>query len=138
MDVLFLFFEIIKFASFSWLGAGFLPLLILMYCIVVSTLWFLLPLLTLSPLNIEESRKIARWAEQINEWAIFVATYTPLIFISILLVLTELSIILNLLYLPFFSIYMYITYRHVFLGRKENYPIVEKSVEAIDAEPAVN
>ena len=130
--------ESVIFKALAWLWPGHLSLLVLITCVVITSLWFLPPILALNALTFEESRRLARTAEHINEWVIFVATYPPLLTMIILMTLTELSLVLSLIYLPFFAIYLYVSYRHVFLGRKDNYPVVEKSAETVTAEPLTN
>ncbi len=116
------------FNMLKWAWPGQISFLILYIAILFSTLWFLFALLTLNDeLGVLQAAKLSRRAQSINEWVIFVASYCPYAVIVILLLVTEMSLLLNIVFVPLFAIYQYVSYRHVFLGKRENSPAVARA-----------
>lgn len=126
-------FDVVK-----WFWPGLFPFMILYMGIVVTSMWFLPPLLSLHELEISDARSLAKRAVQKNEWVIFVASYIPFLFIVALTLLTVASFVLSLVFVPLFAIYLYVSYRHVFLGKKENSPVLTKAKISILRENTVN
>ncbi|HHH36085.1 MAG TPA: hypothetical protein ENK48_04570 [Gammaproteobacteria bacterium] len=110
------------FAAFRWVLPGELAFLILYTGIVVTSLWFLTPLLALHELTLRDAMRLARRAEGRNEGVILAASYLPFLPFVLLFMYSDLSLPLSLLYVPLFAIYQYVSYRHVFLGRRDNKP----------------
>lgn len=119
------------YTAFKWVWPGKFSFTILYIGIVMTSMWFLPPLLALHELDIGDARKLARRAQQKNEWVVFLASYIPFVLMIVLTFVTELSYLLNLLFVPLFALYLYIAYRHVFLGKRENSPVPLKAPEAV-------
>ena len=113
--------------TFRWVWPGKFALTILYIGIMVTSMWFLPPLLALHELGLGDARKLARRAYRINDWIVFLAAYVPFVVLILLSLVTELSYLLNLLFVPLFALYLYVSYRHVFLGKRENSPVPAKT-----------
>ena len=109
--------------AFRWVWPGKFALTLLYIGIIMTSMWFLPPLLALHELGFRDARKLAWRGYWMNDWVIFVAAYLPFVMLILLTLVTELSYLLNLLFLPLLAIYLYVAYRHVFLGKRENSPV---------------
>ena len=116
---------------FRWVWPGKVSFMILYLGIVVSAMWLLPPLLSLHELKISDAKRLARKAEKLNEWPIFLASYLPLVLVIALSLVTEVSFLLSIFFVPLFPIYMYVAYRHIFLGKRDNVPIPAKKSKLI-------
>jgi hypothetical protein len=110
------------------LEPGTIRFYVLYLGIVVSSFWFLNPLIILNHLGLAEAIKLAKKADSKNEWTIFLASYVPLICFVILSLISEISLAVGFALYPLFSIYQYVSYRHVFFGKKENMPVATRNV----------
>lgn len=113
-----------------WLRAGALEFYILYMAILVTSLWFLNPLLIINKLNLRDSIKLAKFAEDMNGLVVFIASYVPFIVYLLLLMTTEIYLVIAFVLFPLFGIFQYVSYRHIFLGKKENSPVL-KSKESM-------
>jgi hypothetical protein len=111
------------FPLYRWVWPGTVSFLILYTGTILTFTWFLFPLLALHELSIGEARALARRAMRKNEKVVVIASVAPFLGLIILGLLTEASYLLSLLAVPLFAAYQYVSYRHVFLGRKENAPL---------------
>jgi len=116
------------FALLSWLSAGTVSFFVVYCCVMVAGLWFLLPLAVFHKLGLLEAVKLAKYAERKNLLVIVTASYLPFSFFFVLFLLSELALAAAFLALPLTGIYLYVSYRHVFLGNRENAPAAISSV----------
>lgn len=115
------------FLLFNWLMPGLLHFMILYVCIIVTSLWFLNPLVALNnSMRLGDSIRLAKRAQRLNDWVLFIASYPPFILLYLLFLTTEWSIVISFLLYPLFSIFQYVSYRHVFLGKRENSKLVAR------------
>ena len=115
----------------KWTWPGEAAFIILFMGILITSMWFLSPLLALHELGIRDARALAKRAEDKNVVVILVGCNLPFLLIVALVLITEASLLLSPLFIPLFAIYQYVSYRHVFLGRKKSNPVpVKASVEA--------
>ena len=121
-------------ASLQWLYDGTISLFVIYIGVMVTTMWFLLPLSIFHKLGFIDSVMFAKQGERINFPVIAAASYLPFMVFFILFVFSELALVVAVAALPLFAIYMYVSFRHVYMGRKESQPEKVKSVEAVPAE----
>jgi hypothetical protein len=114
-------------AALRWIGPGEVAFMILFMGVIVTSGWFVAPLLALHELGTGDARALAKRAFNRNDIVILVASNLPFFAILALAALSELSLLLSLGIVPLFSIYQYVTYRHVFLGRKQNQPVTARA-----------
>lgn len=110
------------FAALQWIGPGQVSFMILFMGTIVTSTWFLAPLLALHELGTKDSRALAKRAFVKNDIVVLVASNVPFFATLLLAAMTEISLLLSLVIVPLFAIYQYVSYRHVFLGRKHNRP----------------
>jgi hypothetical protein len=108
---------------FRWLWPGTLALLILYTGTIMTFTWFLMPLIALHEMTIGDARALARLAVRRNEKVILIASVVPFLVLILLGLLTEASTLLSPVVVPLFAAFQYVSYRHVFLGRKQNAPV---------------
>jgi len=125
-------------AALGWIGPGEVAFMILFMGIIVTSGWFLAPLLALHELGTRDARALARRAFNRNDIVILVASNMPFFAILALAALSELSLLLSLGIVPLFAIYQYVSYRHVFLGRKQNQPLPARSTAGRAAQTALH
>lgn len=117
----------------AWLSFGQLTFLIIYMGIVITSFWFLNPLLALHSLKMRDAIMLARRAENINVHVVFIASYPLLLAMIGFELISELSLFANIFLVPLFGIYQYVSYRHVFLGKKENSPATIAQSETVVA-----
>lgn len=122
-------------ASLQWLYDGTISLFVVYIGVMVTTMWFLLPLTVFHRLGFVDSVMFAKQGERKNFPVIAAASYLPFMVFFILFVFSELALVVAIAALPLFAIYMYVSFRHVYMGRKESQPEKVKAVEAVPAEP---
>lgn len=121
----------------AWLRLGQFAFMIMYSAIVIASFWFLNPLLALHSMRLRDAISLAKRGINKNAIVIFVASYPFLLLILVLDLISELSLFANLFFVPLFGVYQYVSYRHVYLGKKENSPArVRASVAAVTSEPA--
>ncbi len=121
-------------AALQWLYDGTISLFVIYIGVMVTTMWFLLPLSVFHRLGFVDSVKFAKQGERKNFPVIAAASYLPFMVFFILFVFSELALVVAIAALPLFAIYLYVSFRHVYMGRKENQPQVVKSVAVVPAE----
>lgn len=122
--------EVAPIAFLQWLYPGTVGVFVVYIGIMVSTMWFLLPLLVFASLSFIEAMRLAKQGERINFLVVVVASYTPFFLFFILFLFSELALVVAIAGLPWFGLYLYVSFRHVYMGRKENAPEVVRSVVA--------
>jgi len=116
-------------ASLQWLYQGTIALFVVYIGVMISTLWFLLPLIVFHKLPLLDAMRLAKRGEQKNFLVVVVASYAPFSLFFVLFMFSELALIVAVAGLPLFGIYLYVSYRHVYLGRRDNAPVpVQNSV----------
>ena len=118
----------------QWLYDGTISLFVAYIGIMVTTMWFLLPLTVFHRLGFVESVLFAKQGERKNFPVIAAASYLPFMVYFILFFFSELALVVAVVALPLFAIYLYVSFRHVYMGRKESMPEKVRSVEALPAE----
>jgi len=106
----------------QWLYPGTISLFVVYIGVMITTLWFLLPLTVFHKLSLIDAMKLAKRGEQLNFTVILVASYLPFSAFFLLFMFSELALVIAIVCLPLFGIYQYVSYRHVYLGRRENAP----------------
>ena len=101
---------------------------------MVTTMWFLLPLSVFHKMGFVELVLFAKQGERKNFPVIAAASYLPFMVFFVLFVFSELALVVAVVALPLFAIYMYVSFRHVYMGRKESLPAKVAAVEAVPAE----
>lgn len=119
----------------QWLYPGTISLFVIYIGIMVTTMWFLLPLTVFHKLGFIDSVLFAKQGERKNFPVIAAASYLPFMVFFILFVFSELALVVAVAALPLFAIYMYVSFRHVYMGRKESQP---EKVNVVEAVPAQN
>ncbi len=114
----------------QWLYPGTISFFVVYIGVMVTTMWFLLPITIFHKLGFIDAIKFAKQGERINFPVIAAASYLPFMTFFVLFVFSELALVVAVLALPLFAIYMYVSFRHVYMGRKESEP---QTVEVIDA-----
>jgi len=124
------------FSQLAWLAYGHLAFMIIYMGIVITSFWFLNPLLALHSLTLRDSISLAKRAEARNFLVVFVASYPIMLVLIAFELISELSLFLNIFLVPLFGIYQFVSYRHVFLGKKENSPVMapEEKLAAVPVE----
>lgn len=117
-------------ALLQWLWPGTLAFLIFYTGTIMTFTWFLLPLLALHELAIGDARALARHAIRKNEKVVLIASVVPFLALILLGLLTEASSLLNPVAVPLFAAFQYVSYRQIFLGRKQNAAVPAKAVRA--------
>jgi len=110
-----------------WIEPGELSFMILFMGTIVTSMWFLAPLLALHEIGLRDARALARRAFDKNDIVVLVASNVPFFGILGCALVTEISVALSPLLVPLIAIYQYVAYRHVFLGRRENAPLPAKA-----------
>jgi len=118
----------------QWLYDGTISLFVAYIGIMVTTMWFLLPLTVFHRLGFVESVLFAKQGERKNFPVIAAASYLPFMVYFILFYFSELALVVAVVALPLFAIYLYVSFRHVYMGRKESMPEKVRAVEALPAE----
>lgn len=114
-------------AVLLWIEPGELSFMILYMGIIVTSMWFLAPLLALHELGLRDARALAKRAFVKNDIVVLVASNVPFFTILGCAVISDVSVVLSPLLVPLIAIYQYVAYRHVFLGRRQNAPQPVKS-----------
>ena len=109
-------------AILLWIEPGELSFMILYMGIIVTSTWFLAPLLALHELGLHDARALAKRAFVKNDIVVLLASNVPFFTILGCALITNVSVSLSPLLVPLIAIYQYVAYRHVFLGRRENAP----------------
>ena len=122
--------EVAPISFLQWLYPGTVGLFVVYIGIMVTTLWFLLPLLVFTNMSLLETMRLAKQGERLNFFVIVVASYTPFFVFFTLFLFSELALVVAIAGLPWFALYLYVSFRHVYMGRKENAPEVVRSVVA--------
>lgn len=112
----------------QWLYPGTVGLFVVYIGVMVTTMWFLLPLTVFHRLGFIDALKLAKQGERINFPVVVVASYLPFFIFFGLFIVSELALIVAILCMPLFGIYLYVAYRHVYLGRRDNSPALVKAV----------
>lgn len=107
----------------QWLYPGTISLFVVYIGVMITTLWFLLPLTVFHKLGFIDSLKLAKRGEQKNFAVIIFASYLPFSVFFLLFMFSELALVVAVAGLPLFGIYLYVSYRHVYLGRRDNAPV---------------
>lgn len=110
------------FRLLQWLSTGTMNFFVLYCCVMVSGLWFLLPLAVFHRLGLVDALKLARTAEQRNFLVVMTASYVPFLLFLLTFMLSEVALAIAFVAMPLFGAYLYVAYRHVFLGNRENEP----------------
>lgn len=114
----------------QWLYPGTVGLFVVYIGVMVTTMWFLLPLTVFHRLGFIDALKLAKHGERINFPVVVVASYLPFFVFFGLFIVSELALIVAIFCMPLFGIYLYVAYRHVYLGRRENSPALVSKVVA--------
>ncbi len=122
--------EVPPISFLQWLYPGTVGLFVVYIGLMVTTMWFLLPVVVFNRLSFVESVKFAKQGERINFFVVVVASYVPFFAFFLLFLVSELALVVAVAGMPWFGIYLYVAYRHVYMGRKENAPEVVKAVVA--------
>ena len=120
--------------ALQWLYPGTVSLFVVYIGIMVTTMWFLLPLAVFHRMGFVDLVLFAKQGERKNFPIIAAASYLPFMVFFILFVFSELALVVAVVALPLFAIYMYVSFRHVYMGRKESQPAKVAAVEAVPAE----
>ncbi len=121
-------------AALQWLYDGTISLFVIYIGVMVTTMWFLLPISVFHKLGLIDSVKYAKQGERKNFPVIAAASYLPFMAFFIVFYFSELALVIAVAALPLFAIYQYVSFRHVYMGRKESQPEKVKAVEAVSAE----
>lgn len=116
----------------QWLYPGTISLFVIYIGIMVTTMWFLLPLCVFYKLGFIDSVMYAKQGERKNFPVIAAASYLPFMVFFVLFVFSELALVVAVVAMPLFAIYLYVSFRHVYMGRKESQP---QKVAAVEAAP---
>jgi hypothetical protein len=125
----------IGFQMLQWLSTGTMNLFVLYCCVMVAGLWFLLPLAVFHPLGLFDALKLAKTAEQRNLVVVMMASYVPFFVFLLTFMLSEVALALAFAAMPLYGAYMYVAYRHVFLGKRENEP-QRVAIQATQSSPS--
>ncbi len=107
----------------QWLTTGTMNFFVFYCCLMVSALWFLLPLAVFHRLNLIEAVKLARTAERKNFLVVMTASYVPFVLFLVTFLISEVALAIAFAAMPMLGAYLYVAYRHVFLGKRENEPL---------------
>lgn len=114
----------------QWLYPGTVGLFVVYIGVMVTTMWFLLPLSVFHKIGFIDGLKLAKQGERINFPVVIVASYLPFFVFFGLFMVSELALVVAIFCVPLFGIYLYVAYRHVYLGRRENSPARVEQVAA--------
>ncbi len=114
----------------QWLYPGTVGLFVVYIGVMVTTMWFLLPLTVFHQMGFIDALKLAKQGERINFPVVVVASYFPFFVFFGLFMVSELALVVAIFCMPLFGIYLYVAYRHVYLGRRENSPALVTKVVA--------
>lgn len=117
----------------QWLYPGTISLFVVYIGVMITTLWFLLPLTVFHKLGLIDAMKLAKRGEQKNFAVIILASYAPFSAFFLLFMFSELALVVAVPGLPLFGIYLYVSYRHVYLGRRDNAPVPVRQSEVVSA-----
>ncbi len=106
----------------QWLYPGTVGFFVVYIGIMITTMWFLLPLTVFHRLGFIDSLKLAKHGYRKNFETVVVASYTPFFIFFTIFYFSELALLIAIFALPLFGIYLYVSYRHVYLGKRENSP----------------
>ena len=120
------------FPLYRWLWPGTVSFLVLYTGTIMTFTWFLFPLLALNELAIGEARALARRAMRRNEKVVVIASALPFLLLVLLGLMSEVSYLLSIPAVPLYAAFQYVSYRHVFLGRKQNAPLPLKAARMAD------
>jgi hypothetical protein len=123
-------FDVAPIQFLQWLYPGTVGLFVVYIGIMVSTMWFLLPLLVFVQLSFIDSARLAKQGERMNFVVVVVASYAPFFLFFILFLFSELALVVAIVGLPWFAFYLYVSFRHVYMGRKENSPVLVRAMVA--------
>lgn len=115
----------------QWLYPGTISFFVVYIGVMVTTMWFLLPITIFHKLGFIDAIKFAKQGERMNFPVIAAASYLPFMTFFVLFVFSELALVVAVLALPLFAIYMYVSFRHVYMGRKESEPQTVKVIDAV-------
>jgi len=118
----------------QWLNVGTFALIVVYMGIMISTMWFLIPLVIFYKLGLVDSVKFARQGERKNFMVVYAASYLPFMVFFVMYALSDLSLVMAVAALPLFAIYLYVSFRHVYMGRKESDPVEVKVADALPAQ----
>lgn len=120
------------FLALKWMWPGKIAFLSLYFGLIILALWFLSPLLALHEMGLRASWVMARRAERMNEEVLLAASHLPFIVFSLLMSFYPgISLIVAFALFTLFAPYQYVAYRHVFLGRKQNRPVLARAMSAL-------
>ena len=106
----------------QWLYPGTISLFVVYIGVMITTIWFLLPLTVFHKLGLIDAMRLAKQGEQKNFAVIVLSSYLPFSAFFLLFMFSELALVVAVACLPLFGIYLYVSYRHVYLGKRENAP----------------
>lgn len=121
-------------AVLQWLYPGTISFFVVYIGIMVTTMWFLMPLTIFHKLGFVDSIKLAKLGERKNFPVIAAASYLPFFIFFILFVFSELALVVAVVAMPLFAIYQYVSFRHVYMGRKESQPARVQVAQGLPAE----
>ena len=108
----------------AWLYPGTIGFLVAYIGTMITTMWFLLPLSVFHRLGLVDAVKLAKLGERRNFFVVIAASYLPFFAFFVLFLLTDLGLLIAVPGLPLYGIYLFVAYRHVYLGRRDNAPAV--------------
>ncbi len=85
--------------------------------------WFVYPLLVHHELRLKEAMRLALRAQALNTIPFALVVVVPILLLNGLMIIWENAALLLLPVLPIAGALMYVSYRHVFLGRRDNAPV---------------
>ena len=91
----------------QWLYPGTISFFVVYIGVMVTTMWFLLPITIFHKLGFIDAIKFAKQGERMNFPVIAAASYLPFMTFFVLFVFSELALVVAVLALPLFAIYMY-------------------------------
>ncbi len=118
----------------QWLYPGTIGLFVVYIGVMITTMWFLLPITVFQQLGLVDSVKLAKRGEQRNFLVVAAASYIPFFIFFGIFMFSELALVLAVPGMPLMGIYLYVCYRHVYLGKRENSPA---RVAVVVAEPQI-
>ena len=109
------------------LAITFITMFIYRTCSMILDGWFVVPLMVCQNLTLTEAWRLSRLAWQRNGFVLKIAV-EMIAFAGLLLASIP---VFTLLYFPFIGALFYVSYRHVFLGRKDNAPILDDNKQVM-------
>jgi len=121
----------------TWLAPGSMRFFIVVLSVTISGMWFLLPLCVFHSLSMLECALLSKRAETLNLSVILLVGYTPLMGTILILLLHDIGYVFITVAFPYFAAVQYVSYRHVFMRRKQNSPerAISPSFITVSAEP---